>query len=146
MFTHQPWRDCNFLFEYYWALFFCAIATMSPDKKINKRWYVLAISGPVIVLVAMLPFIFMISLAEKLALATPSTRDPELWKIAIFTCLFATLVFISFTALFLIMTLRIHSSHRKQLMERYSEIETSSLDWFRVVLLIWGGCLVDVCR
>lgn len=121
------------------ALFFYAIATMSPAKKIDKPLYILAVSGPFFVLVAMLPFIFMISPAEKLALATPSTRDPELWKIAVFTCLFATFVFIFFTALFLVMTLRLHSAHRKQLMERYSEIETSSLDWFRVVLLIWGA-------
>ncbi len=77
------------------ALYFYALATMSPDKKIDKRLFTLALSGPLIVLVAMFPFIFMISPAEKLALATPATRDPELWKIAVFTCLFTTFVFIS---------------------------------------------------
>ena len=121
------------------ALYFYALATMSPNKKMDKRLVILSLSGPLIVIVAMFPFIFMISPAEKLALATPSTRDPELWKIAVFTCLFATFVFISFTALFLAITLRLHASHRQQLMDRFSEIEQRSLDWFRVVLLIWGA-------
>ncbi len=121
------------------ALYFYAHATMSADKAIDKRMYALALSGPIIVVLAMLPFIFMISPADKLALANPSTREPELWKIAVFTCLFATFVFISFTALFLVMILRVHKSHRQQLMERFSDIEQRSLDWFRTVLVIWGA-------
>ncbi|WOH37156.1 helix-turn-helix transcriptional regulator [Thalassotalea fonticola] len=121
------------------ALYFYAHATMSPDKAIDKRLWALAFSGPILVLLAMLPFIFMISPAEKLALADPSTRDPELWQIAVFTCFFATCVFISFTVLFLIMALKLHISHRQQLMERFSEIEQRSLGWFRTVLVIWGA-------
>jgi len=120
------------------ALFFYALATMSPEKKLDKRLCALALSGPIIVVLAMLPFIFMISPAEKLALANPATRDPELWKIAVFTCLSTTFVFISFTALFLVMTLKLHNSHRQQLMERFSEIEQRSLDWFRTILIFWG--------
>ena len=120
------------------ALYFYAHATMSPDKVIGKRLWALAFSGPILVLLAMLPFIFMISPAEKLALANPSTRDPELWKIAIFTCLSTTFVFISFTILFLIMALKLHNAHRQQLLERFSDIEQRSVDWFRPVLLIWG--------
>jgi AraC-like DNA-binding protein len=120
------------------ALYFYAHAAMSPDKKVGKRLWALTLSGPILVLLVMLPFIFMISPAEKLALANPSTRDPELWKIAVFTCLSTTLVFISFTVLFLIMALKLHNSHRQQLLERFSDIEQRSLDWFRPVLLIWG--------
>lgn len=120
------------------ALYFYAHASMSPDKAIDKRLWVLALSGPVLVLLAMLPFIFLISPTEKLALATPSTRDPYLWKIALFTCLFATFVFIAYTVLFLIKTFKLHSSHAQQLMERFSDIEQRSLDWFRPVLIIWG--------
>ncbi|KGJ91920.1 transcriptional regulator with only HTH domain, AraC family [Colwellia psychrerythraea] len=120
------------------ALYFYAHATMSPDKKIDKRIWALALSGPILVLLVMLPFIFMISPAEKLALANPLTRDPELWKIAVFTCLSATFVFILFTVLFLVMALKLHNSHRQQLMERFSEIEQRSLGWFRTVLVIWG--------
>ena len=120
------------------ALFFYAMATMSPEKNINKRLYVLALSGPIIVLLSMLPFIFMISPVEKLALANPATRDPELWQIAVFTCLFTTFIFIAFTAIFLVMTLKLHSAHRQQLMERFSDIEQRSLDWFRTVLIMWG--------
>ena len=119
------------------ALYFYAHAAMSPDKTINKKLYATALSGPVLVLLVMLPFIFTISPTEKLALADPATRDPELWQIAVFTCLSATLVFVSYTALFLILAFRLHHSHRQQLMERFSEIEQSSLDWFRTVLVIW---------
>lgn len=120
------------------ALYFYAHATMSPDKAIDKRVWALTLSGPLLVLLAMLPFIFMISPAEKLALANPLTRDPELWKIAVFTCLSTTFVFISFTVIFLIMALKLHNAHRQQLLERFSDIEQRSLDWFRPVLLIWG--------
>ena len=120
------------------ALFLYAHATMSPDKAVDKRIYMLAASGPVVVLAAMLPFIFMITPAEKLALADPATRDPELWKIALFTCLFTTLVFIAFTFVFLGLALKLHHSHVQQLMERFSEIEQRSFQWFKTVLLIWG--------
>ena len=121
------------------ALYFYAHATMSPDKAIDKRLWLMALSGPVLVLLAMLPFIFLISPAEKLALADPSTRDPELWQIAVATCLIATFVFILFTALFLIMAFKLHNAHRQQLLERFSEIEQRSVDWFRPVLIIWGA-------
>jgi AraC-like DNA-binding protein len=121
------------------ALYFYAYATMSPDKGINKKVSALALSGPVLVILVMLPFIFMISPAEKLALANPSTRDPELWKIALLTCLLATFLFISFTVLFLAMALKLHNSHHQQLMERFSDIKQRSLDWFRPILLIWGA-------
>lgn len=120
------------------ALYFYALATMSPDKQMDRRYIVLALSGPIIVLLAMMPFIFMIAPAEKLALADSATRDPELWKIAVFTCLFSTFIFIAFTALFLVLTLKLHSEHRRQLMDRFSDIENRSLDWFRKVLVIWG--------
>jgi len=121
------------------ALYFYAHATMSPDKTLDKRLWALALSGPALVVLAMLPFIFMISPTEKLALANPETRDPELWKIAVFTCLSSTFVFISFTALFLAMALKLHKSHCQQLQERFSEIGQRSLEWFRPVMLIWGA-------
>lgn len=121
------------------ALYFYAHAAMSADKAITMRMRLLALSGPVIVLLSMFPFIFMISSEEKLALANPATRDPELWKIAVFTCLFTTCVFIFYTFLFLVMALKLHTSHKQQLMERFSDIEQRSLDWFRPVLLIWGA-------
>ena len=120
------------------ALYFYAHATMSPETAIDKRLWALALSGPILVVLVMVPFIFMINPAEKLALANPATRDPELWQIAVFTCLSATLVFILYTVLFLVMALKLHNSHRQQLMERFSEIEQRSVGWFRTVLLIWG--------
>ena len=121
------------------ALYFYAYASMSPDKANDKRMVVLALSGPIVVVLGMLPFIFMISPVEKIALASPSTRDPELWKIAVFTCFFTTFVFIFYTILYLVAALKLHNDHRQQLMERFSEIEQCSLDWFRPVLLIWGA-------
>lgn len=121
------------------ALYFYAHAMMSPDKAIGKRIWALTISGPFLVLLVMLPFIFMISPAEKLTLANPEIRDPELWKIAVFTCSSTTVVFISYTVLFLLMAFKLHNTHHQQLLERFSDIEQRSLDWFRPVLLIWGA-------
>jgi AraC-like DNA-binding protein len=121
------------------ALYFYAHAMMSPDKAIDKRTWALTLSGPFLVLLVMLPFIFMISPAEKLTLANPEIRDPKLWKIAVFTCSSTTVVFISYTVLFLLMALKLHNTHHQQLLERFSDIEQRSLDWFRPVLLIWGA-------
>ncbi|MDP2634920.1 MULTISPECIES: helix-turn-helix transcriptional regulator [unclassified Pseudoalteromonas] len=121
------------------ALYFYAHATMSSDKEINKRHIMLALSGPILVVLVMLPFIFMLSPSEKLALATPATRDPEHWQIAIATCIAATFIFIAFTALFLGMAFKLHHTHLRQLKERYSEIEQRSLAWFNTVLIIWGA-------
>ncbi|WP_371188280.1 helix-turn-helix domain-containing protein [Thalassotalea maritima] len=120
------------------ALYFYAHATMSADKAINKGVTLLAVSGPVIVVLVMLPFIFMITPAQKLALANPETRDPQLWKIAVLTCLSTTIIFIVYTLSFLAMALKLHNSHVKQLMERFSEIEQRSVGWFKSVLFIWG--------
>lgn len=120
------------------ALYFYAHATMSPDKSLDKRLVTLALSGPLLVFLAMLPFIFAIGPAEKLALADPATRDPSLWKIALFTCFFATAAFMSFTLLFLILAIKLHNRHSQQLMERFSQLEQRSLDWFRNALVIWG--------
>jgi len=121
------------------ALYFYACAAMSPEAKINQRALTIALLGPFLVLLAMLPFVFGITPEQKLALANPATRDPQLWQIALFTCLFATLIFILFTGGFLAASLRLHSTHRQQLMERFSTIEQRSLDWFRPILLLWGS-------
>jgi AraC-like DNA-binding protein len=120
------------------ALYFYACSTMSPEK-ISKRAYTIALVGPLIVVLAMLPFVFGITPEEKLALADPATRDPELWRIALFTCLFATFVFILFTGGFLAASLRVHIRHRQQLMERFSVIDKRSFDWLRTALMLWGA-------
>ncbi|MFD2166983.1 helix-turn-helix domain-containing protein [Thalassotalea euphylliae] len=121
------------------ALYFYAHATMSPEAEIDKRVKLLSFSGPLVVIIVMLPFILLISPAEKLALASPETRDPKLWKIAVMTCLSTTAIFIFYTLLFLGMALKLHNSHLEQLMERFSDIENKSLGWFRGVLFLWGG-------
>jgi AraC-like DNA-binding protein len=121
------------------VLYFYAYASMSPDKGANKRMVVFALTGPLVVVLGMIPFVFMISPAEKVLLANPETRDPELWKIAVFTCSFTTFVFIFYTVFYLVAALKLHNAHRQQLMERFSEIKQRSLDWFRPVLLIWGA-------
>lgn len=120
------------------ALYFYAHSAMSLDTRISKKWWLSAFSGFVLVLLVMLPFIFMSTPAEKLALADPATRDPELWGIAVFTCFTATVLFVLFTAAFLFMTFKLHQFHRRQLMERFAEIEVNAMDWLQPVLLFWG--------
>jgi len=121
------------------ALFFYAHATMSADKKIDKKYWLMALSGPVLVVIVMLPFLFMITPAEKLALASPATRDPELWRISILTCSIVTTLFIIYTAYFLMLAFQLHRAHNQQLMERFSDIEQRSVDWFKPILVIWGA-------
>lgn len=121
------------------ALYFFAFATMSPEKALPTKVYLMALLGPLVVILGMLPFIFGITAEEKLALANPVTRDPDLWKIALFTCLFSMLAFIVFTGLYLAAAFRLQTQHRLQLMERFSDIEKRSMDWFKVILILWGS-------
>ncbi|WDE14418.1 helix-turn-helix transcriptional regulator [Thalassomonas haliotis] len=120
------------------ALYFYAFATMSFEKTLPKKAYMLALLGPVIVILGMLPFVFGISAEDKLALADPATRDADLFQIALLTCLFALSAFIFVTCAYLAATLRLQSRHRLQLMERFSSIEKRSMDWFKVILVLWG--------
>jgi len=120
------------------ALYFYAYEAMSTDNKLPSKSYLIASFGPAVVILAMIPFIFSMSPEQKLALADPTTRDPALWQIAIYTCLFSAIAFILFTFAYLIAALRLHAKHRKQLMDKYSSIEQRSMDWFRIVLILWG--------
>lgn len=120
------------------ALYFYAFATMSPENSLPKKAYTLALIGPIVVVLGMLPFIFWITPDEKLALANPATRDPELFNIALFTCVYAMATFIVFTGIYLFATFKLQSRHRLQLMERFSAIEHRSMDWLRVILVLWG--------
>lgn len=120
------------------ALYFYAHATMSPEKSLPVKSYLLALLGPAIVITAMLPFILTITPEEKLAMADPATRDPELFKIAVYTCLFSMFAFVAFTSIYFVATFKLQKRHREQLMERFSSIEKRSMDWFKRVLIIWG--------
>lgn len=120
------------------ALFFYAYEAMCPGNKLSFKSYLVAMLGPLMIIVAMLPFIFGMSSEQKLALADPATRDPDLWQIAIVTCLTSAVAFIVFTFAYLVAALRLHSQHRKQLMDKYSAIEQRSMAWFRIVLILWG--------
>ncbi|WP_194867344.1 helix-turn-helix domain-containing protein [Pseudoalteromonas sp. PPB1] len=125
------------------ALYLYACATMSPNPEFSKRTYLWALSGPVLVIAVMLPFTISLSSAEKLALADPATRNPEHYKLALFSCFAATQIFVLYTAVYFFRALKLHRRHRQQLMERFSEIESRSLSWFGVILLFWG--LVWLC-
>lgn len=120
------------------ALYLYAHAVMSPEQKFPKKTALLALLGPLSVIVLMLPFLLQLSPQEKLALADPATRIPEHWQIAVFTCVSTMLVFVIFTSTYLAATLKLHHNHKAQLMQRFSSIEGRSLDWFKVVLILWG--------
>lgn len=120
------------------VLYYYAFESMSLDKTTNKKIAAITLLGPILVLLVMTPFIFLISTEEKLALASPETRNPELWQLAIFTCTVTTLLFIAYTIVFLSKALNLHKSHQQQLQERFSNIEHKSLDWFKPILIVWG--------
>ncbi|TQF70204.1 helix-turn-helix domain-containing protein [Pseudoalteromonas luteoviolacea] len=120
------------------ALFFYACATMSPTLSISKKSYAFAMIGPVVAILVMLPFVTGFTSEEKLALADPATRNPEHFKIALYTCIANMVVFMAFNAIYFFKALQVHIKHRQQLMDRFSEIQSRSLDWFRVMLALWG--------
>ncbi len=120
------------------ALYFYAHATMSPVKQLKKRAFLLALLGPLIVIIGMLPFMLGISAEEKLALANPETRDPDLYRIALYTCIYAMAAFASYTGAYLYAAFKLQRSHSQQLMNRFSDMEKRSMGWFKLLLMFWG--------
>lgn len=119
------------------ALYFYAHSMMASEQLKVSRAYGLALLGPVVILLIMLPFVGL-SAEQKLSLANPATRDPVLWQLAITTCALAAGIFVAYTAAYLLAALRLQNRHRARMMEQYANIETRSLDWLRIMLLVWG--------
>lgn len=121
------------------ALFFYAHATMSADNRLPSRAYGQAAVAPILMILVMLPFVLSLNAEQKLALADPATRNPEHFRLALLTCLTTMAVFVVFTGVYLYAAIKLHSRHRKQLMQRFSALEKRSMDWFKIVLLLWGA-------
>lgn len=119
------------------ALYFYAKATMTDEGKPSAKAWLLAMSGPTAVFMVMIPFLSLTA-EQKLSLADPATRDPELFQLAVYACTTAMFLFVMFTIAYLIASLKLHARHRSLMMQRFSAMETRSLDWFRVVLFLWA--------
>ncbi len=119
------------------ALFFYTCSLIKIPK-VDARSVTYAISGPVALVVVMLPF-FTISAKDKLSLALPSARNPDLFLLAKATCFAATVLLIVYVAIYLVFALRLQRQHRLHMMELYSNLEQRSLDWLKVMLLVWGS-------
>jgi len=120
------------------AVFFYTRALVSQERPrfggLDWLWLV----GPVLIILVMLPF-GALSAGEKLALVDPATRNPVHFRIAIFTCTASLVVFIGFTAIYLVAAIRLQTNHRRRMMEEFANIERKSLDWLRAMLLVFAG-------
>lgn len=121
------------------AFYFYARSMMTRSSVLHTKSIALACIGPLLGVIALLPFALGLNPEQKLALANPLTRDPELFKFALLTCLLLTLIFLITTLIYLGATYRLQIKHRLQLMQRFSYIEKESLDWLRSILLLWGS-------
>jgi len=118
------------------ALYFYVRAMMSrTPTRVSSRdlW---ALSGPILILLIMLPF-SQVSGPDKLALADPATRDPDLFSLAVTTRAASIFVFSVFTAMYLFATLRLQFKHKTTVKQLYSNIEKRSLDWLRLLFVAW---------
>ncbi|HEY7771778.1 MAG TPA: helix-turn-helix transcriptional regulator [Marinagarivorans sp.] len=98
----------------------------------------LALLGPLLIVIVMAPF-FQLTADEKLALASPATRDPDLFRLTLIICGATSVIFVAVTLCYLMAALRLQARHRQRVMEQYANIETRSLDWLRFMLVVWGG-------
>ncbi|WP_109259896.1 helix-turn-helix transcriptional regulator [Hyphobacterium indicum] len=119
------------------AVFFYTRALVSPEKPRFGRLDWMWLLGPVLIILVWLPF-GGLSAEEKLALVDPATRNPVHFRMAIFTCTASLVVFIGFTALYLIAALRLQMRHRRTMMEQFANIERKSLDWLRAILFVFA--------
>jgi AraC-like DNA-binding protein len=120
------------------AVFFYTRALISSEKpKFGGRdWS--AFIGPALIVLVSLPFAGLSS-EEKLALVDPVTRNPDHFRIAIFTCTASLFIFLGFTAVYLTAALRLQMRHRRKMMEEFANIESKSLDWLRNILFVFAG-------
>lgn len=122
------------------ALYFYTFSLIKIPQ-VNARSLSFAISGPLALVVIMLPF-FNISAEDKLAMAVPATQDTDLFLLAKITCIAATVLFVIYVVVYLIWALRLQRQHRVHMMELYSNLEQRSLDWLKVMLLVWGSAWI----
>ena len=120
------------------AVYFFARALMSTERPRFGGLDWLVLLGPLLVLVATLPFASL-SAEQKLALADPATRNPDHYRIALYTCTASLVIFLAFTGCYLVSALRLQMRHRRRMMEEFANIERKSLDWLRTILLVFAG-------
>lgn len=120
------------------SVYFFARALVSTEKPGfgGRDWMVLL--GPVLAILVTVPFASL-SAEEKLALVDPATRNPDHFRIAVFTCTASLVLFLSVTAAYLVSALRLQMRHRQRMMEQFANIERRSLDWLRMILLVFAG-------
>jgi AraC-like DNA-binding protein len=120
------------------AAFFYTRSLIAPEKPGfgGLDWMVLL--GPALVILVSLPFAGL-SAEEKLALVDPATRNPDHYKIAVFTCTVSLLIFLGMTAIYLIAALKLQLRHRREMMGQFANIERRSLDWLRTILFVFAG-------
>lgn len=118
------------------GILFYVRAWTSPDRPGFGGLDWLCLVGPVLAVIVSLPF-SSLSAAEKLALVDPATRNPEHWRLALFTCTATLVVFLGTTGLYLVSALRLQGRHRRRMMQEFANIERRSLDWLRAVLMVF---------
>lgn len=120
------------------SVFFYIRSLISAEKRGFRDLDWMSLTGPALVLLVSLPFAGL-SAQEKLALADPATRNPDHYRIAVFTCTASLLIFLASTGVYLALALRIQSAHRARMMQQFANIERRSLDWLRTILFIFAG-------
>jgi len=120
------------------AVFFYTRALTAPENPGFGGLDWLALLAPALVILASLPFAGL-SAEEKLALADPATRNPDHFRIALFTCTASLVLFLVSTGVYLVAALRLQMRHRREMMDAFANIERRSLDWLRTLLLVFAG-------
>ncbi|NOU49805.1 helix-turn-helix transcriptional regulator [Pseudoalteromonas sp. JBTF-M23] len=121
------------------AFYFYTRSLLLRANKNSIKSIILACVGPALVMLSFMPFALLVSAEQKLALANPATRDPALYQFALLTCLSTTLVFLGTTLTYFRAAYMLQVKHRAQLMQRFSDIQRQSLDWLRIILILWGA-------
>ncbi|MEO1656413.1 MAG: helix-turn-helix transcriptional regulator [Pseudomonadota bacterium] len=117
-------------------VYVCSMVARDRYRFGGKDW--MALIGPLFVVLISLPF-FVLSAEEKLALADPVTRDAAHFRLALVACIGGMLTFLVVTAAYLVAAFRLQAQHRALVKTEYANIEKRSLDWLRVMLLVWGA-------
>jgi len=127
------------------CIYFYARALMSPDVRwVSRSDWPALVAASLAILVAT-PF-YVLPAADKIALMSPETRDPDVYAAAVVGCAINFALFLATSLAYLYRTQRLFRHHDRNLRDLFSRIDDKTLDWLRWVLLVlavgWSGYAV----
>jgi len=117
------------------AIYFYVRSLVSDQQQWFHRKDILALTAPLMAMAVASPF-YLLSAADKIALMSEATRDPELYKLALLGCQIGLGLFIAVSLIYLYASFKLVLQNMQRVRMFFSRIDDKSLTWLRFVLIV----------